>query len=1106
MHGPCSRIRCALGVTTAALLLLAPGVTAQTGSVAGRVVDAESGQTVPAAQVFISDLDIGVLTQQNGSYILLNVPVGQHTVTVQRIGYREAEQTANVTAGETVVLDFRISEEALQLDEIIITGTPGGTQRRAIGNTVQSVDVSDVVQDVSISNFQDLLSGRTQGVRFTRLSGNVGTGSPISIRGVGSFSQSRNQPLVYVDGVRVNNDEEAGPTLGSGSNVNVLDDFNPEDIESVEIIKGPAAASLYGTEASAGVIQIITKKGQEGSPEFNISVRRGVNYMPNPAGRLGTMWTCPVNPAPGFTDHDNDPLTPEVGCDEESELVPYNMYDEGTRYIGAGYFDWPSENLYQTGPSQSYNLDVRGGTSAVRYFLSANYDNEEGVEYFNEDETFRLRGNVSVVFSENFSLDMSTGFVDGYTRFAAPTVSDGGILQDLLWSNGFYLDRINAFNNSGPGLTSNPRLGGFQEHLPIDVAKIEATRDYTRFTGSATINFTSGDFNFGSATLGLTSRAILGLDKGWDVNRNMFPLHENEIPVTTAAYLAAQGRDPSTVNWSSVYSETDNGQMTYGRPVTSNYSFDYSLTARLSVNDTWGFATSGGAQYVVSNLDFFENEGQGFASPLSTTINQISQANISTDYRYTENKSLGLYVQEEVSYDDRIFLTGAIRFDDNSTFGAEAPARRYPRLSGTWVVSEESFWSFDAINSLRLRGAWGRAGRQPSVLAGFNTYAAIPGPSGSSALRVTGPGNPGVEPEVSTELELGFDVALFNDRVSGEFTHYWRKDENALLGVELPPSTGIPGDVDRNLGRIDNWGWEATLSARLYESEALSFDLDLAADYTNNEIKELNDPTVASRAGGIQVGLPYPNLITGDWVVSAEFDPSAPAAGNFTNAYGQRVTAMCDSGVLIGSLDPDDATLTPEQQLEAGKYGILPGGAAVPCSTITDRALLAGRAFAPYTFSIAPRISLLDNQLQLFALAEGQYGRTAVDNGHQWGHIYNNSMVSRLENDAVWVASDRLNGSGWGWEKSLYDADFWKLREVGARYNLPLSWIERTGASRASLAVSARNIWTIWVAQDEIFGQVITDPEYGTSSLEGSGNYWETPALGSLNVTLRVTF
>ena len=1128
-----TRLSQSLGALAAMMLLVAPGLAAQTGSITGRVVDAASNTPIPAAQVFIADLDLGVLSQNNGTYLLQNVPVGPRTVTVQRIGYRQVTQNVTVAAGQTVSLDFRISEEALALDEIIVTGTPGGTQRRAIGNTVTTVSAAAVTQDVAISNMQDLLAGRTPGLQYNVMNGTVGTGSPVRIRGVSSFTLGQN-PIIIVDGVRVNNSTDAGPTLGSGDEVNTLDDFNPEDIESIEIIKGPAAASLYGTEATAGVIQIITKRGREGAPQFNISIREGVNYMRDPAGRLGTFWFCPNAPTPTRAYNDPDGAGPlprnAPECADRSNLAPYNMYEEANNYISKGYgaSGWETPRLYSNGLSQSYNLDVTGGTQAVRYFLSANYDNETGFVFYNNDQTFRLRGNVGVAFGSKLNLDVQTQYINGYTTFGSGTVSDGAEWQDLVWSNGYYLDRNNPFGSTGNCVGNdcgpNVRLGGYQEHLPSDIAEdVEATREYTRFTGSTTLNFNSGDFNVGGMTATLTQRAVVGLDKGWDINRNVFLRESGQVPSWLIDYCARPERvatgAPATcapASWSAVYSETNLGEMTYERPITTNVSFDYALTAALRPNDTWGFNTSFGAQYYIRQSDNFSNSGQGFASFTSSTINQIAQANISTNYSFIENKSLGFYVQEEINFADRIFLTGAIRFDDNSTFGGSAPAQKYPKLSAAWVVSDESFWTVDAINSLRLRGAWGKAGRQPSALAQFNQYTVVPGAGGAGAIRPSAPGNPGVLPEVSQELEVGFDIAALDDRLSGEFTYYTRQNKQALLGIATLASTGIPGSVDTNVGQMDNWGWEAQVSARLFESDLVAFDLDLGADYTNNEIKDLcgTDAQGAEVCFGgtdnIRIGYPYPNITVPDLVVDAGFDTTLPAcnatlyaAGTrcrwSTNAYGVGYYAYCDLGVTSapgGEADP-----------QKNMYSRYPGGALQQCGAAVDQQLFAGRGFATHTFSVGPRFTFLQGDLQVFALAEGQYGRTMQDSGHLWGHNYNNSRVSLAEDDAWWVAYDNAVGTGCAWDKCLFDADFWKLREIGARYNLPESLISRTGAERASLAFSARNVLTIWQAQKRIQEHVVTDPEMGNpNNIAGGGNFYAQPPLSSMNLTLRVTF
>ena len=1034
---PHARLARLAGGLMAAFLLVVPNVGAQqAGSVTGRVLEQQTGRPIASVQVFISELNLGGLTQQDGRYLILNVPVGTHILTAARIGYRAQTQTVTVAVGEPIVLDYLLTEDALRLDEIIVTGTPGGTQRRAIGNSVVTVDVLDLVQAGAVSDMQSLLTARTPGLSFTRISTSVGAGAPLQIRGSGSFSLS-SDPLIYVDGIRVNNDSQAGPNANDGRQINVLDDFNPEDIESIEIIKGPAAATLYGTEASAGVIQIITKKGQEGPAQISLTVRQGVNYIKDPTGRLGTQWGCTTQFAPP--------------CRDGSGLFSYNMHEEANLLIQDGAFPWPTDNLYQNGSSRSYNLDVSGGTPNLRYFISGNYDTEEGALWYNTDETYRMRANLGIVFSEYVSFDLSTSYVDGFTRLGEAVPGDGGEWTDMGWSNGFCLPRVSG---------TCDRKMGFQEHLPSDVAKVESTRDYSRFTGSGTLSFFYGGW--------LSSRAVLGVDKGWDENTILFPLESLVEPV---------------------YEEASVGKITLERPITTHVSVDWSATADFDLDDTWGTATSVGVQYNEKNLSDFGNIGEGFVSDLSRTINQTPPSKAALNFSLIQNKSIGFFVQEQVSFNERIFVTAAIRFDDNSAFGSDFDLEKYPKVSATWVISEESFWNVDQVNSLRLRAAWGKAGRQPDTFAGTNLYSVIPGPGGAGILNPTSPGNPEVGPETSSELELGFDVAMLDDRLAGEFTYYKQKNENALLSVGLPPSLGFAGATQRNLGRIDNWGWEATLNARLYQSQAVSFDLRLTANHMDNEIKELGDFQGASSTHQIRIGLPYPNTWTRFWVVSAEFDPSA--LGTITNAYGDKVAAMCDSGVNVGG----DAT-------GRSQYGVLPGGPIVDCSTLSRRDILIGRRNPSYTFTVNPNISLFGNSIRISVVAEGEHGKYEKEQVVEWAHLYNNSRHSRAQDDPLWVAGDRLRD-----ERMLetFDGDFWKLREVSVRYQLPESLL--MGVDRASLSLAGRNLANLWRAQTDVWGVQVADPEHGSAGqVAGGANWFNGPPLTTWTATMRVTF
>jgi hypothetical protein len=1060
-----------------ALLVAPSAITAQTGSVAGRIFDGASGRPVAAAEVFVAGAEVGALTQQDGAYMLSGLSAGPLTLFVRRIGYAEVSEVVTVPEGSTAVLDLRLRAEALRLDEVVVTGLPRRTARRAVGNAVSTVHVGNIVQDVAIATLQGVLSARVPGLRYTRLSGNLGTGSPLTLRGAGSFDLARTQPLVYVDGIRVNTDVAAGPPVGYGRSVNVLDDFGPEEIESVEIIQGAAAGTLYGSDAASGIIQIITRQGQQGPPEFTASIRQGVNFLSNPAGRLGAQWTCPTDPLPGPT-----------ACQVESDLLRYNMYEEANAYIRDGYFPWPTPELFRDGPSQAFGLQVRGGTPTARYFLSAGYDDEEGMVWYNTDETFRLRANVGVTFSDRFTLDLSTGYVDGFTRFMSPAPGNGGIWQDLAWSNGYHLNRITRFGSSGgcvgAGCGPAPRLGGFQEHLPTDVANVEATRDYTRFTGSAALAFASPAFAFGPVGGALRSRAVFGVDKSWDVNRNLFPLDDGVIPESLLSYCA-----PITCasQWGSVYVEGTTGLLNYERPLVTTTTIDWGITADLRMGQSLGLATSAGAQYYELEREFFANWGQGFTSPSSRTINQIAQSAINTVYTLVEAKSIGFYVQEEVSFADRIFLIGALRLDESSSVGEDVSARKYPKIAGAWVVSEEGFWNVDAISSLRVRGAWGKAGRPPNPFSGNSQFVALDGLADALAVRPSRVGNRGIEPEVSTELEVGFDVSGLDDRLAGSFTRHWRKNEGTILDVMVPSAFGIPGPQAQNLGRIDAWGWEAHLSARLYDGDAISVDLDLTADHIDNEIKTLTAPSAPASLG---LGLPYPNQLNDDYVVSATWDP----AGFAQNVFGQRVSALCDQGV---SLAPDPSAPN------AARYGRVVGGLAVPCTTIPNQNVVMGPAFATHTFSVAPRMSFFDDRLQVFAQAEGQYGRWRDANDKEFSHVYGNSKMARLQDDPAWVYGYAVGDDT---KRSLFDADFWKLREVGLRYTLPAAFVAQIGADRASLALSGRNLWTIWQAQSDIAGAVITDPEFGAPSLDGDANFYETPPLSNISMTLRVTF
>ncbi|MSR35282.1 MAG: hypothetical protein EXR95_01390 [Gemmatimonadetes bacterium] len=1051
--------------------------------ITGTVKDGRNGQAMGAVQVFIQGSGVGALTQQNGRYLLLNVPVGTHQVTAQRIGFGSVTRQVTVAAGQTVAQDFELAEQALGLDEIIVTGTPGGTQRRAIGNSVVSVDAAAIAEKMVIPSMSSMLQGRNAGVLMGNAGGGIGTGADISIRGYGSFNRQRSQPLLYVDGVRVNNNVQAGPNMAGGRPGNVLNDFDPDDIESIEIIKGPAAATLYGSEASSGVIQIITKRGSNGAPTFTASVSEGRNFIRSPNNKMGTMWACSTLASfPCYKD-------PKAAVKEVdlNAIVPYYWFPLMNAALRQGgmnpewdYAHWPMENVLQYGPSRSLNLGIRGGTERIRYFLSGNYDYNEGSEFWNWDKKAAMRGNVGVVFSEMFTLDVSTAFTRGNTSYSAQVGSRGGLWDQVAWGQGYCAPYVAA----KPDPVACARKLGMQQFVPTDIAKISSTRDYDRFTGSSTLNFTTGTW--------LTSRVVLGIDAGWDTN-------EWVHPIETVQANAIQ--------------ETLEGQAIYERPQNTVVTVDWSATAKYNPKPAISTATSVGAQYFAKTDEFFGITGNGFASPLSRTINQTPIGRSALDYRFEQNKSLGVYVQEQLGWNDRVFVTGALRFDDNSTFGTSFDPLIYPKLSGTWVVSEEPFWNVGFLNELRFRGAWGKAGQQPSTFAGVNTFKTITGPGGASALEYASIGNPDVGPEVSTELELGFDVAALENRITGEFSWYNTRSEDNLLGIQLPPSMGKSGSaagsglVQTNVGVIDKWGWEATLGTRLYESEPLSFSIDWNGSYTINEIKDLG---AFPGNETVRIGWTYPSH--GQFggaeaykIVRAEYSPTGP----IVDPYGKRIQAYCDAGLSLDPTNPKPNATT--------QYGVNMGGDIVPCEKVGGYLITPGIAYAPYNFSIMPTLSLGGGALTINAKADGSYGRTGNDRLKLWHHRYNTAYGAVTQNDPLYYAGYRFASNQWA-QMSYYDGDFWKLREVGVRYQLPDAVAGRIGADRASIGFSGRELALLWWDGGGALGlgqvspeamnmppSVGVDPEFGRGTL-GDGGHRTLPAPTSFNVRLEVTF
>ncbi|HZD06212.1 MAG TPA: carboxypeptidase-like regulatory domain-containing protein, partial [Longimicrobiales bacterium] len=455
-----------------ALLGVVP-VEGQEGSVTGTVIGATSRAPIDGAQVSLEGTNLGALTNAAGRYLITGVSPGTYTMAVLNIGYQTTRSEVTVTAGSATTADFELQISAVAMDEIVVTGTAGAVERRKIGVALGSVDVSDLQESVPLDDFSQVLEGRIPGVRSIGTVGGVGTTRELRIRGTDSFRLDQ-RPIIYIDGVRVDNyGGEWGNVSGGdatccafsgGAGEDRLSDLNPDEIDRVEVIKGPAASTLYGSEASGGVVQIFTKRGRNNSPA-------------------------------------NFSFATTVGFNRNRENFPTHLRG---RLRGAdGTVPWdPNETLIENGLINTYDLTVDGGGEAITYFVSGGFSYEDGSIKPNNQKRGNLRVNLNWTAGENFTV----GVTSGYVRNKILSLQSGnnwlGIYTNALLSN-----PLNA--------TEEEPYGGGLDVNVADSKAIDTFSDTDRFTGSVTLTYTPRP-NF-------THRATIGLDAVNDQKTRYLP-------------------------------------------------------------------------------------------------------------------------------------------------------------------------------------------------------------------------------------------------------------------------------------------------------------------------------------------------------------------------------------------------------------------------------------------------------------------------------------------------------------------------------------------------------------------------------------------------------
>lgn len=982
------------------------------GTITGQVVDSMRHSPITGAQVYVVRTGgeqpagtLGSTTDDTGHYTITGVPPGNVTVRVRMIGFAPTERSVTVSDGEATTADFVLAARSVQLDQIIVTGTPGGTQRRAIGNVVGTIDAEDVLAVAPATNVDQLIGQRTPGLIVLPSTGQVGTGSQIRVRGTSSLSLT-NEPIVYIDGIRMDAATSQGPTQRGGAGVSRLNDLNPEDIQSIEVIKGPAAATLYGTEASNGVIQIITKRGSSGKPQLDMSFRVGSNWLANPEGRAGLRWA-------------KDPVS--------GELESFNLYRHEAS-VGNG-------PIFSNGVTQGYSANLAGGTDAVRYFTSVSWNDDVGVVKWNWDKNLSARANLDLLISDKLKLQFNNEYIRSRIRLA-----QGGIdfdpFSQLMWGS--------------PATKDKPQRG-FLTSPPEEWSDVETRADNDRITTGVTANYQPVPW--------LTNRLIVGLDLSKENNWTLYPREP-------------EGADHFFGNLGLGEKEVERASRTF-------LTVDYAGSANYDLGETVVLTSSVGLQYYRREFSGITATGQNFPAIPITTVSGGAVRTGTEDY--TENATLGVYFQQQLGWQNRLFLTGAIRADDNSAFGSQFDAAIYPKFSAAWVVSEEPFWNVGWLNDLRFRMAWGAAGKQPGTFDAARLYDPDLGYQDQPALLPAAYGNPQLKPERGEELEYGFDANLFDGRIDIAFTRYSRTIKDAIVNRPLSPSTGFSGVQVVNIGEVKGWGNELAVNARVLQRGWFAWDVGTQLATMGNRIEDLG-------------GLEFIN-----------------AGGQAQNRTGYSIADIFMHRILSAQIDADGFVTEAICDGGAGASGLDQGGAPVPCADAPR--VFWGHSQPTWQVGVNTTFTLFDN-LRLYVRADGNGGHYQSDTEIRAIHNLGNSKAVIERNDPMLQAYRAIDNDATG----TYEAGFLRLREVSATYSLPESWAQKIGAAGGSLSLAGRNLRMLWTAANgwdtspdgmvvvPIAGMHTWDPEIRAMGQLSSGFQTILPPTTSAMLTVRLRY
>jgi TonB-linked SusC/RagA family outer membrane protein len=1027
-------------------------------TVSGKVTS-EAGDPLPGVTVLLKGTTNGTATGADGSFVL-SVPESPGTLVFSYIGFTTIERA--FSGPET--LNVTLAEDAEALEEVVVVGY--GTQKKAeVTAAIATLDAK-AIEERPVARVDQALVGQMAGVRVQQTSGVPGRGFSIQVRGSGSISAG-NEPLYVVDGFPL--DVASQGAAGGFGQGNPLDNINPNDIESIQVLKDASAAAIYGSRGANGVVIITTKSGKSGKPRitFNtyagwnetakkLDVLSGEEWIDRAVEMINYNW---VNSGEGRTASQTTAEREAIlGRFSNSLMLDERWLQEG--YPGLRIVDWQDE-VFRKGLVQNYQVTASGGTDAISYYVSGDYLNQEGIAIGLGYERYSARANVEVNANEKlrFGLNLNPSYsitedpgVEGKDNQMHIAVGYNPVVEESVG-----LD-VQTGNNTN-------YQWGVSRNSPVRVIE-NSTGETKIFRTLATL--------FGEYSIldNLRFRSTVNLDHS-DANQKSFR--------------------PSFVSGSSpVNRQAAGGFGGYRRQTFVN---ENTLAYDRVIADRHNVSALLGASYNMGSTNYFQiRSAEGFGTDDISTLNAALNINANNTYT-TESRHtlLSYFGRVQYNFSDKYLFSATVRRDGSSRFGEDTKWGNFPSASVGWRVSEESFMdNIGVVNELKLRASYGISGNNaiPNYahipLLGFANYpfGGI-NPAVATGQVPTNAPNPDLGWEESRTVDVGFDLGLFENRIFTSFDYYTKTNSNLLLNIPVPTATGFSTALT-NIGEVFNTGWELELTSHNTTGE-FGWTTNANLSFNRNEVRQLgpNNTPVETGSYGVghrllQVGQPLWSI----YVVEQDGILTQQDIDNGVARYGNQ-------------------TLGDPRYVDANNDGVIDEN---------DR-VIVGKPNPDYVWGLTNTFNYKGFDLRV--LVQGQwggelysmYGR-AMDRPGQ-GFVENTLGLHRDRWRSPEDPGAGLRGkasSSFGFLKStawLYDSDYWRVRNITLGYDLGKLINNPRLVQGARIYVSAEN----WFGDDEYEGGF--NPEAVNNADGGSlvgDDYGAFPLAKSMTVGLNLTF